>query len=647
MMSSSSGLLCADGSNLTEEDKILFYRVTKNSVSLLTAVQNCKTLWNVRLHNLTEVVVGDAITISLWCDNATWLQLDADYVSGAFSAHAAVTINAEDESGLSIDANQVLSLPLATSAQSGALAFDDWTTFNGKANNTLNNLGSTAINTSLISDTDNTDDLGSSAVGWRMGYLRGLTLKGTSLTDLPTYSAEFLLDTGWTSADWAGSFAAGWSHPVGTIETISIGSGGSGYTALDVLTVVQTGGSLGTVRVDAVDGSGVILTCTRIDKGSGYAVASGLATTGGTGSAATINVLTINNATVLSQSKAAVNATKYQIAYTVTGRTAGSFTIAFGGQTISSLTATGAWGPTTSSTASLTITPTTTFNGTIVISIKSITAGSSPITQMLNSAGTLVNEVRTSNYSTNNFIGVGSGAYNTTGFSNNAQGDHALFSNTTGYYNTAQGVNALYSNTTGFSNVAQGYAALSFNTTGYYNSGQGTYSLYSNTTGFMNTAQGDHALFSNTTGAYNTAQGVNALYSFTGAFYNNIAIGYNAGRYYNGSTGNLTSIGNSVILGASASPLNGSGDTNEIVVGYNAIGAGSNTATLGNSSVTQINFGQGSLGKWFANYINLPTAKTPASAAAAGTAGDICWDSNAIYVCVSANTWKKAAIATW
>jgi hypothetical protein len=42
----------------------------------------------------------------------------------------------------------------------------------------------------------------------------------------------------------------------------------------------------------------------------------------------------------------------------------------------------------------------------------------------------------------------------------------------------------------------------------------------------------------------------------------------------------------------------------------------------------------------------LPT-QTPASAAAAGTAGTVVWDSGYIYVCTATNTWKRAAIATW
>jgi len=45
--------------------------------------------------------------------------------------------------------------------------------------------------------------------------------------------------------------------------------------------------------------------------------------------------------------------------------------------------------------------------------------------------------------------------------------------------------------------------------------------------------------------------------------------------------------------------------------------------------------------------IRLRTTKTPASAGAAGNQGDICWDADFIYVCVAANTWKKAAITTW
>lgn len=45
--------------------------------------------------------------------------------------------------------------------------------------------------------------------------------------------------------------------------------------------------------------------------------------------------------------------------------------------------------------------------------------------------------------------------------------------------------------------------------------------------------------------------------------------------------------------------------------------------------------------------IRIRTAQTPASATAAGNAGDICWDSNFIYVCVASNTWKRVSLASW
>ena len=43
----------------------------------------------------------------------------------------------------------------------------------------------------------------------------------------------------------------------------------------------------------------------------------------------------------------------------------------------------------------------------------------------------------------------------------------------------------------------------------------------------------------------------------------------------------------------------------------------------------------------------LSTSQTPASANATGTEGTIAWDPNYIYVCVTTDTWKRAALATW
>lgn len=47
------------------------------------------------------------------------------------------------------------------------------------------------------------------------------------------------------------------------------------------------------------------------------------------------------------------------------------------------------------------------------------------------------------------------------------------------------------------------------------------------------------------------------------------------------------------------------------------------------------------------NSIRITTPKTPASASATGTTGDIAWDTSFIYVCVATNTWKRVAISTF
>ena len=45
--------------------------------------------------------------------------------------------------------------------------------------------------------------------------------------------------------------------------------------------------------------------------------------------------------------------------------------------------------------------------------------------------------------------------------------------------------------------------------------------------------------------------------------------------------------------------------------------------------------------------VRIDTAKTPASATATGTTGQIAWDADYVYVCTAADTWKRSAITTW
>jgi hypothetical protein len=388
--------------------------------------------------------------------------------------------------------------------------------------------------------------------------------------------------------------------------------------------------------------------------------------------------------TTLTSTLAGVVNNYYQITYTVTGRTAGSFTVAFGGFTSGNLTATGAVGPRATTTDTLVITPTSDFDGVIVLSIKTIGISSASVT-FNNSSGTVTNQIRISNLNSNTFIGLNAGSRNTTGVRNTANGVNALLnnttggnntangfqalvsnttgtsntangfqalvsnttgtsntanggsalqnnttgvnntangvqalqnnttganntangvlalqsnttgtnntangfqalqSNTTGGSNTANGYQALFSNTTGTSNTANGIQALRNNTTGVNNTANGVQALQNNTTGNNNTANGVGALFSNTTGNNNTANGVNALSNnTTGSF--NTANGISAGRFIaNGTTAN-TITNNSVFIGADTKAL-ADNQTNQIVIGHNATGLGSNTAVLGNDSI--------------------------------------------------------------
>ncbi len=174
---------------------------------------------------------------------------------------------------------------------------------------------------------------------------------------------------------------------------------------------------------------------------------------------------------------------------------------------------------------------------------------------------------------------------NTTGYDNSAFGSEALYSNTTGYRNSAFGSFALFSNTTGYNNSAFGSFALSSNTTGYENSAFGFYALRSNTTGYENSAFGSFALRSNTTGYNNSAFGYFALFSNTTG-YGNVALGYSAGRYLSDGSSPLSSPTYGVYIGYNTKGY-AANETNAIVIGYNAVSAGSNSVVIGNDSITK------------------------------------------------------------
>jgi hypothetical protein len=217
---------------------------------------------------------------------------------------------------------------------------------------------------------------------------------------------------------------------------------------------------------------------------------------------------------------------------------------------------------------------------------------------------------------------------NTTGFGNIAVGDDALSYNTIGNDNIAIGKSTLLLNNDGVRNIAIGLNAL--NGTGlsnnigigYYTGGgvPGTYNIYigegagiggtanisigRNTGGrgsesvaigskssrsaqsssVYNVAIGYQSLLYNTIGIRNSSIGANSLYNANSNY--NIAFGYDAGRYIltEGGSPN-TSPEYSVYLGYKTKSATVS-DSNSIVIGYDAVSLGSNTAVIGNTSIT-------------------------------------------------------------
>ena len=161
-------------------------------------------------------------------------------------------------------------------------------------------------------------------------------------------------------------------------------------------------------------------------------------------------------------------------------------------------------------------------------------------------------------------------------------GAYTLNNLTTGYRNLAIGFNCLYSVTTGYDNCAMGSNALYKNTTGFYNTAVGRSSSREITTGERNSSIGFFSLYNTVLGSDNTAIGSNAL-RYNVNYDNNTAVGASAGRYYTGDL-NLILPQRSTFLGA-YTKAKGLASDNEIVIGFDAVGNGDDTATLGNDSI--------------------------------------------------------------
>jgi hypothetical protein len=197
-----------------------------------------------------------------------------------------------------------------------------------------------------------------------------------------------------------------------------------------------------------------------------------------------------------------------------------------------------------------------------------------------------------------NNIGIGQNVIpvGTTAANNVAIGHEALNATTTGGNRIAIGYRSLYNATTGTASVAIGYQAGARNTTGTGVTAIGGYALGNSVTGdpysaLGHTAIGYYALAAILSGTYNTTVGYEAMSAFTTGG-NNVALGYRAGRFQGSASVNMTHRTNSVYIGMNArGALQDPTDTtlaNENVFGYNALGHGANTITLGDSEITAI-----------------------------------------------------------
>ena len=224
----------------------------------------------------------------------------------------------------------------------------------------------------------------------------------------------------------------------------------------------------------------------------------------------------------LAHSVAITNGDRYHCSWTVTGRTAGSFVVAFGGYTSTTQNASGAIGHVAVDTATLIITPTTDFNGVVTFSLKRVTGGIY--------AGISWQDTNTNYVNALSFPG--------------------------GYLGR---------------NIVMGGGGT-FITSGDWNTGIGTSALTNLVTGKTNSAFGAGALVALESGNGNAAVGGWSLGSLLNGT-SNVGFGGNAGRYLLNLSTPATQVNNCIFIGSNTSSL-AIDSTNQIVIGYLVQGLG-------------------------------------------------------------------------
>ena len=178
------------------------------------------------------------------------------------------------------------------------------------------------------------------------------------------------------------------------------------------------------------------------------------------------------------------------------------------------------------------------------------------------------------------FIGDHSGENNQEPF------DYVASHTNEGCFNTAVGVKAMADNETGDHCTAIGFQAMETNVSGDANTAVGEDALFANVSGSGNTVVGAHAL-QNSKSSGNVAVGQSVLQSQTTGYFNT-AVGNEAGK---GAGIPITTDDRLTLIGNKAGK-----NVNDILSNSTAIGSGamvnkSNQIVLGNTSVTELVFG--------------------------------------------------------
>ena len=257
---------------------------------------------------------------------------------------------------------------------------------------------------------------------------------------------------------------------------------------------------------------------------------SGWTSAGWTGDFTTGFKHTTGNTSVLSNTLSAWSYSIYVINIKISNRTAGSIDFKFGSIIRTSLTSSTIIADNSTTSSKLTITPTSDFNGTVIVSIRQPSPYNATI-GIVNSSGFVVGEIRASNNNYNSFFGYQAGSYNTGGINS------------------------------------------------FFGSGSGSSNIIGNQNSFFGAMSGSNNLEGNSNSYFGVESGKLNLGSENSFF------GYRSG--YSTSAGYaLSNATNSVFIGF-YTRANAHNETNQIVIGHTAIGDGSNSVVLGNSSITR------------------------------------------------------------